>query len=255
MNQVKGFFFVLTLCCAVLFGSLQTMGQQEEAPIKALLVSGGCCHDYDAQKEIIPNGVSERINVDWTVVRQGGDSKSAKIPLYEDENWAQGYDVVVHNECFGSVGDKEFIKRIIRPHRRGLPGVFIHCSMHSYRKIDGPEWDRLVGVVSTSHKSKSPITVTKSRTHYITQDLDQQWRTPKGELYQIKDVLDTVTPLAVGQRSSDEDPHLTVWTNRYGPNNTRIFSTTLGHHNETMQTEAYMNMLTRGILWAVGKQQ
>ena len=42
------------------------------APIKALLVTGGCCHDYDMQKVIIPAGISERANVDWTVVHEGG---------------------------------------------------------------------------------------------------------------------------------------------------------------------------------------
>ena len=26
-------------------------------PIKALLITGGCCHDYDAQREIIPSAV------------------------------------------------------------------------------------------------------------------------------------------------------------------------------------------------------
>ena len=37
-------------------------------PLKALLVTGGCCHDYTAQKKIIPEGVSARANVEWTIV-------------------------------------------------------------------------------------------------------------------------------------------------------------------------------------------
>lgn len=244
---------ILLLVLSILRSS--TLDAQQNEPMKALLVTGGCCHDYDAQKKLIPEGVSKRINVDWTVVHQGGDSKSAKIPLYEDKDWAEGFDFVVHNECFGGVGDNEFIKRIIRPHRQGLPGIFIHCSMHSYREIDGPEWDQLVGVVSTSHKSKSPIDVTKVKSHYITQDLERNWTTPDGELYKIENVLDGVNPLATGTINDDQDRHLTIWTNRYGPNNTRIFSTTLGHHNETIKSKAYMDMLTRGILWAVGRNQ
>ena len=32
-------------------------------PIQALMVTGGCCHDYPNQKEIISQGVSERANV------------------------------------------------------------------------------------------------------------------------------------------------------------------------------------------------
>src|SRR5688500_15692913 len=36
-------------------------------PIKALLVIGGCCHDYAKQKDILTKGISARANVEWTV--------------------------------------------------------------------------------------------------------------------------------------------------------------------------------------------
>lgn len=29
-------------------------------PLKALLVIGGCCHDYDMQKDILKSGISSR---------------------------------------------------------------------------------------------------------------------------------------------------------------------------------------------------
>ena len=32
-----------------------------------------------------------------------------------------------------------------------------------------------------------------------------------------------------------------------------MFGTTIGHHNQTMETEAYIGYLTRGLLWACGK--
>ncbi len=42
-----------------------------------------------------------------------------------------------------------------------------------------------------------------------------------------------------------------MWTNTYGEG--RIFGTTLGHHNDTMKTKVYLEMLTRGFLWACDK--
>src|SRR5262249_23208667 len=42
-----------------------------------------------------------------------------------------------------------------------------------------------------------------------------------------------------------------VWTNQYGA--TRIFGTTLGHHNETVGHPVYLDLITRGTLWAAGK--
>ena len=32
------------------------------------------------------------------------------IPLYKNPNWAKGYDVVVHNECFANTNDKAYVK-------------------------------------------------------------------------------------------------------------------------------------------------
>ena len=41
-------------------------------PIKALLITGGCCHDYDAQREIIPAAVDfySKLPVEWTIYHQ-----------------------------------------------------------------------------------------------------------------------------------------------------------------------------------------
>ena len=65
-----------------------TPAVQSDRPIRALLVTGGCCHDYDRQKLILTRGISARANVRWTVVHQGGTSTDTKIPLYDDPNWA-----------------------------------------------------------------------------------------------------------------------------------------------------------------------
>ena len=38
-----------------------------DKPIRALLVCGGCCHDYAHQKDILTKGISARANVEWTI--------------------------------------------------------------------------------------------------------------------------------------------------------------------------------------------
>ena len=101
-------------------------GAKVARPLQALLVTGGCCHDYVRQQRILARGISARANVVWTVVNQGGTATNSKIPLYRDPAWSQGFDVVVHNECFADVRDKEFVERIVRPHRDGVPADLIH---------------------------------------------------------------------------------------------------------------------------------
>ena len=61
-------------------------------PLKALLITGGCCHDYTTQKQLIKQGLEERAHIDVTVVQQGGTTTNTKIPLYEDPNWADGWN-------------------------------------------------------------------------------------------------------------------------------------------------------------------
>src|SRR5437016_3475385 len=71
-------------------------------PIQALLVIGGCCHDYKTQKDILTKGISERANVQVTVAYDpvtGNDSKDHLNPIYNKAEWAKGFDVVIHDEC------------------------------------------------------------------------------------------------------------------------------------------------------------
>lgn len=73
------------------------------------------------------------------------------------------------------------------------------------------------------------------------------------ELYMIEDVHEGVTPLARAYGVDTETHHLTVWTNKYGKS--RIFGTTIGHHSETMAAAEYLNLVSSGLLWAIGKLQ
>jgi len=235
---------------------LPAQAEKVTTPLKALLIVGGCCHDYDNQKTIIPEGVSARssVPIEWTVIHQGGKTVDTMIPFYQKENWAEGYDVVVHNECFAAVGDEAFIEKILAPHRAGTPAVLVHCAMHCYRT--GPtkeEWFKFCGVHSPKHGPHHAFEVELMETdHDVTRGLSN-WTTPKGELYYIEKVYPGTTALAQGKSNADDRMHINIWTHAYGENKTRVFGTTIGHHNETMQDPNYLQMFTRGLLWAAGK--
>ena len=42
-----------------------------------------------------------------------------------------------------------------------------------------------------------------------------------------------------------------VWTNEY--HDTRVFSTTIGHYDETVADGRYLDLVTRGLLWSCKK--
>src|SRR5258708_3850354 len=102
---------------------------QKVKPLQVLLVCGGCCHDYDNQKVLIAKGLEERAHVQVTMVQQGGTVTTSKIPLYEKENWSEGFDVVIHDECFSDAKEPEWTARVLNPHQAGRPAVWLHCDM------------------------------------------------------------------------------------------------------------------------------
>lgn len=223
-------------------------------PLRALMITGGCCHDYEKQKMILSAGISQRAKVEWTVVHEGGTSRDHKVSIYSDPGWTEGYDVIVHNECFGAVKDDAFVEALAKAHQT-TPAVVLHCTMHSYRSATRgvEEWRRFLGVTSTNHGKHAPITMKNLKPeHPVMKGFPAEWTTPKGELYRIMAVGEQTVPLAEGIASPTEK-HLCVWVNQYGPNRSRVFGTTIGHHNETMSENTYLDLVTRGLLWAAGQ--
>ena len=86
---------VVALVAAVIATSFSNV-QAAEKSVKALLITGGCCHNYKFQAKALTEGISKSVKVDWTVLNEG-DGTRAKIALYDDPNWARGYDIVIHN--------------------------------------------------------------------------------------------------------------------------------------------------------------
>ncbi len=258
----------LTLLSALLLGLTATgTARVEESPkpIRALLVLGGCCHDYYKQKDILTKGISARANVQWTIAYDPEDKRERLNPVYENPDWAKNFDVVVHDECTAQVKDLKLIDRILKPHREGLPAVVLHCGMHSYRSEGWPKtitpWFEFTGLVTTGHGPQQPIAVTfTDKESPITRSL-QDWTTVNEELYNNFSgrLMDTAHALARGKqvvKSKDGKEStadcVVVWTNRY-KEKTRVFATTLGHNNTTVGDPRYLDLVTRGLLWSVDK--
>ncbi|HKK19302.1 MAG TPA: ThuA domain-containing protein [Opitutales bacterium] len=232
--------------------------KKPEPVIKALLITGGCCHDYTAQREILPAAVDmkSKLKVEWTIYHQRTGATDRDLEIYKNPDWADGYDVVVHNECFADAPteDEAFLENILKPHREGVPAVLVHCSMHSYRKGENREdWWKFCGLYTRIHGRHHPFEVELLAPDHEVLNGMSDWKTPQGELYFIEKTYPTMTPLAEAKSEKDGKYHITIWTNEYGPKKTRVFGTTIGHHNETMLQDEYMEMFTRGLLWAAGK--
>ncbi len=223
-----------------------------EKPLKALLVTGGCCHDYEFQSTALTASTEAAMPIQWTVVNDGGKGTKAKIKLYDDKEWAKAYDVVVHNECFAGTKDPDYIKSIVSGHKGGTPAVVIHCAMHSYRDAETDDWQEFLGVRSRhhEHQSKYPVKVTKAD-HPIMKEFPKDWVTPKDELYIIKKTWPKTTVLATSKSEKTGESQPVIWTNDY--HGTRVFGTTYGHTNDTFSDPVFLKLIADGILWSTGR--
>jgi uncharacterized protein len=222
------------------------------APLRALLITGGCCHDYDLQSKALSEGSQKFAAITWTVVNEGGKGTSAEISLYNDPNWARPYDVVVHNECFANTDKPEYIRKITAAHKAGKPAVVIHCAMHTYRAATIDDWREFLGVTSRRHDHQSEYAVkVVDRDHPIMRGFPEKWVTPRDELYIIEKLWPGAKALATSRSEKDNSENPVIWINNY--QGTRVFGTTYGHGNATWQDPVFIGVVSRGMLWAAGR--
>jgi hypothetical protein len=255
-------FLLLALVVALLAG--RSLAAEKPAPLKALLVIGGCCHDYAAQKDILKAGLEARANLIVDIAYSADKNTRPALPILGNPNYAKGYDVVIHDECGADLNDPDLIQGVLAPHKAGIPGVNLHCAMHCYRVGNFKEaaaigeqrgaWFEYLGLQSSGHGPQLPIAVsyTAATKSPITTGFED-WTTIKEEHYNNVQIYPTATVLARGKQTvkDKENDFAVIWTNDY--KGTRVFSTTIGHNNETVSDARYLDLVARGVLWVCKK--
>ena len=260
--------FALCALTFLIFGAPFGFGAAAK-PLRVLLITGGCCHEYGKQKDILKEGLEERANLTVDQIHTDDTSTHPPLAILGNPDYAKGYDLVIHDECGADISDPKTVEGVLKPHRNGIPGVNLHCAMHCYR-IGNPNapvtlgtphgyWFEYLGVQSSGHGPQEPIAISFiDKSSPITKGM-VDWTTIKEELYNNVRVFDTAHPLARGkqvvkQRDGSEKANtfVVVWANEYGPKKTRVFSTTIGHNSATVKDPRYLDLVTRGVLWATG---
>src|SRR5580765_3756701 len=139
-------------------------------PLRILLLTGGCCHDYARQKDILKKGIEGRLNAVVDQLHTDDSSTHPPLAIFGNPDYAKGYDLVIHDECGADISDPTVIQGVLQPHRDGIPGVNLHCAMHCYR-IGNPNdpvtlgtphgfWFEYLGLQSSGHGAQKPISIT-----------------------------------------------------------------------------------------------
>lgn len=224
-------------------------------PIRALYITGGGFHDFVALQEIVPPGISARTHIDWTIDHTAGEATDALIERHANTDWAEEFDVVVYNMSFSYVVDPVWIERLAFAHRdRGVAAVVLHGATHSYRRSTSDAWGQLMGAFSMRHDAQRDFPIERvAPDHPVIKPLPPGWGPGRDELYDIEKTWPSMTVLLQGWSVETEKHQPVAWTNHFG--DARVFSTTMGHNVPTMEDPIYLDLITRGLLWTVGKLQ
>jgi type 1 glutamine amidotransferase len=247
-------------------------GAEPARPVKILIVSGGCCHDYAQQRKLLEAGLKERMAADVSHLyhdpKPGEKATRPALPIYGNPRYADGFDVVIHNECAADEDSAQALDAVLAPHRAGKPAVNLHCAMHSYRSGEwkkpvtagaaNARWFEFTGIQSSGHGPQSPIQLSATGQGHPIAAGFQRYTTASDELYNNLTTFD-VTPVLYGVQP--ESPvaadrtktYVVAWTHHYGPQRARVFSTTLAHNEAVMADPRYLDFVARGVLWAVGR--
>jgi type 1 glutamine amidotransferase len=78
------------------------------------------------------------------------------------------------------------------------------------------------------------------------------WTPPvDDELYVIKKTSANCVALAVADGIENKGAHPCVWINQFGKG--KVFGLTTGHRTETLADSKYLEMISRGFVWAVAR--
>ena len=265
----QGLLVIIAIGLALFLAGPERANAAAPKPIRILLITGGCCHDYARQKDILKKGLESRANVVVDQVHTDDTSTHPPLLILGNPDYAKGYDLVIHDECGSDISDPAKVEAVLKPHRDGLPGVNLHCAMHSYR-IGNPNdpvtpgtphglWFEYLGLQSSGHGPQKPISIQfTDKEHPIAKGLSD-WTTINEEHYNNIHVFDSAHPIAHGvqvvpqrDREGKTNDFVVAWVNTYGPKHTRVFSTTIGHNNATVDDPRYLDLVTHGVLWATG---
>jgi len=227
---------------------------EQPKPLRVLIVTGGCCHDYATQRLALEKGLKDRAHVEVVHAFNPSKATNARFEVYERADWHKDFDVVVHSECTADISDEVYVERILSAHRNGLPAVNLHCAMHSYGIGKNPKWVDFLGLHTTGHGPQEPIEVvyTEPR-HPITVGLTP-WTTGPEELYNNVKIPAGTSIINGRQTVKGNTKELVMgWAKTYGPKNTRVFGLTLVHNKVTVADDRYLDVVARGVLWATGK--
>jgi uncharacterized protein len=274
MHRLSRFSFVAIAACAALFTSLSTSRATAAEKIRVLIIDGQNNHEWQKTTPLLVRALkeSDRFVADVATTPAAGQDMSKFRPEFSD------YDVVMSNYN-GDRWPKETEQAFVDFLRNGGGFVSVHAANNAF--AEWPEYNEAIGLGGWfgrseksgpyvyykddklvrddapgrcgGHGEQHEFVVEARAEHPIIKGLPKRWLHAKDELYDsLRGPAKNMTVLATafsdpktGGTSRDE-PMLMVLDFGKG----RVFHTTLGHADYSMDCVGFITTLLRGTEWA-----
>lgn len=242
------------------------------SPLKVIYMTdnSNVFHDYKKQTEVFVKELESRINSKVFTV---GTSRKQLTNFIEQDNFAEGYDLIVYNACLSENTKRKWQDNLIRQTKEnGIPMILLHCGLQNFKPVNlgiylsglNPfrnkkpwtqsvkdpsinDWWKFTGMATVVHSPLKSTEVVKPISHPITLNVADNWQPPADELYLELRRAESVKPLI----TTKDGKHLIAWLNQVG--SSQIFASTLGHRTETFEDGTYMDMISRAALYLSGR--
>ena len=113
--------------------------------------------------------MAKRANIVVEQIHTGDGSTKPPLAILGNPDYAKGYDVVIHDDVV-DISDPEKVLGVLNPHKNGIPGVNLHCAMHSdpignpneaVKEAGTPHgyWFEYLGLQSSAHAAQELISI------------------------------------------------------------------------------------------------
>jgi len=112
MNSRLALAVILVLACALAIPGRATAATAKK-PLRILLLTGGCCHDYAAQKDLLKKGLEARAHVIVDPMHTDDKTTRPAFPAHTNPAYAADYSLIVHDECAADISDPVAVQNVL----------------------------------------------------------------------------------------------------------------------------------------------
>lgn len=236
--------------------TIEAENEEAKRPFRILLFQGGANHSFKQRGEILRRGIEERVEreIEWTVIGDWTGRSDVAVPALQSADWKWDFDLILHDHCYSRVKSREEVARVLKPHLDGIPAVILHASLWSFPGELGVrnDWSEFTGAIMSGATVHTELEVSPTASVEMPFSWNEDSKWPKDEVYILEAAGADSSVILKGESSDTEIDVPVAWTRVHGEKEAKVFATSLGNRMSALSRPAFLDLVSKGLLWALG---